>query len=72
MITIYDLVNLYTVPEEIMVDIYDCATNKILFKGEYKDMPTNLDILEIVSIDNPEDRVIGVSPYICINVDTAK
>ena len=50
-ITVEEFVNLFTDPSAQKVNIYGLESEKLLFSGFLDDMPSNLQDMEICSID---------------------
>ena len=67
--TVYDFLELFTDPDMQPVAIYDLANDEEVFRGTRDDMPSELQDLEVQSIDLI--GVEGAENIPTLNVDTA-
>ena len=58
--TVYDLMDLFS---DIWgeLEIYDLESEKTVFKGDYSDIPENLDNADIMSIDWPNGSTLVIN-----------
>ena len=70
MITVDDLLDLFTEPQIQEIVVYDLNTDAEVFHGKYDDCPDNLRCLDIMSIDNTGPY--GSGSVLTINVDSSE
>ena len=63
--TVYDIMQLFIDPDSQHIQIWSDDEGKIVYDGDYGDIPEGLDYAEVSSIDNVYADNKGV---ICLNV----
>ena len=70
MITVEDLLDLFTEPQIQEIVVYDLNTEEEVFHGKYEDCPDYLRDLDIMSIDNTGSD--GSGSVLTINVEASE
>lgn len=63
--TVYDIMQLFIDPDAQHIQIYSDDEEKIVYDGDYGDIPEHMNYVEVSSIDNVYADNKGV---ICLNV----
>ena len=62
---VYEIIGMFVEENEQHIELWDNATEKIVFKGCYPDMPSQFAYSTITSIDNITDGTNGIT----LNID---
>ena len=64
---VYEFIGMFVEENEQYIELWDNATEKIVFKGYYPDMPSQFAFSIVTSIDNITNGTNGIT----LNIDIA-